>query len=339
MKPSNDEPLVMMAHGGGGRKMQQLLEEVVFPILSDESLNEGEDAAVMRDFVGNLALTTDSFVIQPLVFPGGDIGKLAVCGTINDLAMRGAKPLYLTMGLIIEEGFRLNLLKDILTSASECARDANVRIVTGDTKVVERGNADGLYINTAGVGIVPEGCEVSISGAMSGDVIVVNGYVGDHGIAVLGGRDEQSFEMNVLSDCAPLHNLVSEMLEVGGVHALRDPTRGGIAAALNEMAQASNVQFDVFESSMPVREEVRAVCEMLGLDPFYVANEGKLVASISQGKADEVLEVMRGNDLGKDSRIVGRVLNGRRGLVNLLTSVGSKRILRMPSGEQLPRIC
>ncbi len=333
------EERITLSHGSGGRKMMDLLEEVVFPALGGGSPWSAEDAALLEFPSGRLALTTDSFVVQPPFFPGGDIGKLAVCGTVNDLAMRGARPLYLTLGLILEEGLPLETLRRVLCSAAEWAREAGVIIVAGDTKVVGRGQADGLYINTAGVGLVGEGLEVSISRAEPGDLLLINGFVGDHEVAVLSCREGLELKVQVESDCAPVASLVEAMLAAGGVHALRDPTRGGLAAVLSEMAVASSVSLEIWEDRIPVREEVRAVCEVLGLDPLLMANEGKVVAAVHPGRADRVLEAMRSHPLGREAAVIGQVREGRPGEVVLVTTLGSRRLLRMPSGEQFPRIC
>ena len=319
--------------------MIELLRETIFPLLGEDVLLDAEDAAVLALPGGRVALTTDSFVVKPLFFPGGDIGKLAVCGTVNDLAMVGARPLYLTLGLILEEGLSFSVVEKVVSSVAYWAEKAHVRIVAGDTKVVERGMADGMYINTSGVGVPEERREVSIKGASPGDLLIVNGYVGDHGIAVLSKREGFSFEGELLSDCAPLYGLVRSMLEAGEVHSLRDPTRGGLAAALNEMASASGCAFEVVEGDVPVREEVRAVCEMLGLDPLYVANEGKLLAAVGENDAEKVLAAIKAHALGKNAMLIGRVTEGRKGQVSVVTPLGTRRLLRMPSGEQLPRIC
>lgn len=329
---------VTMAHGGGGTRMQDLLREVIFPRLGGDA-DVAEDAACLGELAGRLALTTDSFVVKPLFFSGGDIGKLAVCGTVNDLAMVGAEPRYMSLGLILEEGLPLADLEIVIDSIASTARTAGVNVVAGDTKVVEKGSADGLYINTAGVGTIPEGVEISISAALPGDVLVINGFVGDHGVAVLKDRGAFAFDVAVDSDCAPLNRLVREMTRAGSVHALRDPTRGGLAAALKEMASASGVAIEVDEDAVPVREGVRAVCEVLGLDPFYVANEGKLLAAVPEEDAERVLDAMLSDPLGTESRVIGRVVDGRSGRVTLKGALGSARLLRMPSGEQLPRIC
>ncbi|MBC7247180.1 MAG: hydrogenase expression/formation protein HypE [Actinobacteria bacterium] len=335
--------IVTMAHGGGGSRMVELLEEVVFPALGESAAVDAEDAAALAlpgDLEGcRLAYTTDSFVVKPLFFPGGDIGKLAVCGTVNDLSMRGARPLFLTLGLILEEGLPFQVLVDVLASLRRWSEEAGVRIVAGDTKVVEKGAADGLYVNTSGVGVIPAGREVSIKGAKAGDLLLVSGCVGDHETAVLSCREGFDFQVEVESDCAPLNGLVEAMLEAGEVHALRDPTRGGLAASLKEMASASGVAMELREADIPVREGVRAFCEMLGLDPLLLANEGKLLASVPEESAPAVLEAMRSHPLGREAAVVGKALDGRGGEVSLLTPLGSHRLLRMPSGEHFPRIC
>ncbi len=331
--------VITMAHGGGGTRMRDLLEELIFPLLGEGTLLAAEDAARLEPPGGAIAVTTDSFVVRPLFFSGGDIGKLAVCGTVNDLAMVGARPLYLTLGLIIEEGLTMEALERVLRSVREWARKAGARVVAGDTKVVERGQADGLYINTAGVGVVGERGGVSISGARPGDALLVNGFIGDHGIAVLRDREDYSFEVELESDCAPLNGLVEEMMLAGGVHSLRDPTRGGLAAAAREMAAASGVSLELVEEEIPVRRSVRAACEMLGLDPMYVANEGKLLAAVDPAAAGAVLEAMRGHELGRDAVRIGTVVEGKAGRVVARTPLGGERLVRMPSGEQLPRIC
>ena len=330
---------VTIAHGGGGTRMQELLRETIFPLLGEEILLDAEDAACLDLPPGRVALTTDSFVVKPLFFPGVDIGKLSVCGTVNDLAMVGAKPLYLTLGLILEEGLEFETLEKVLGSIAAWARAAGVSVVAGYTKVVERGMADGMYVNTAGVGVIPAGRSITIAGAEPGDVLIVNGFVGDHGIAVLKNREGFNFELDLESDCAPLSGLMEEMLGAGTVHALRDPTRGGLAAALKEMATASGLAFELVEEDIPVREGVRAICEMLGLEPLFVANEGKLLAAVPEADAAGVIEAMRRDPLGREARTVGHVVEGKKGRVRLRTPLGSERLLRMPSGEQLPRIC
>ncbi|MBN2168968.1 MAG: hydrogenase expression/formation protein HypE [Actinobacteria bacterium] len=333
------EKLITMAHGGGGTRMLDLLDEIVFPILGEGSSDTAEDAALLDLPAGRVAVTTDSFVVRPLFFPGGDIGKLSVCGTVNDLAMMGADPVSLTIGLILEEGLPFETLKKVLESMSRTAADAGVRIVAGDTKVVEKGHADGLYINSSGLGVISEDIGISIANAEEGDVLIINGYIGDHGIAVMTKRQGFNFEIDLQSDCAPLSGLVKVMIESGTVHTLRDPTRGGLGAVLKEMAKASSCTVEINEQQLPVRESVRSVCEVLGLDPVFVANEGKLLCAAPESDAEDVLRAMRNHPLGQDAVVIGRVIDGRKGDVQVITPIGSRRLLRMPSGEELPRIC
>lgn len=333
------ERLVSMSHGGGGTRMQELLQELIFPLLGDELLAEEEDAAALSLPGERVAVTTDSFVVSPLVFPGGDIGKLSVCGTVNDLAMRGATPMFITLGLILEEGLSLGLLERAISSIRRAADEAQVRVIAGDTKVVQKGQADGMYINTAGLGTIEEGREVSIRGAAAGDVLLLNGYIGDHGIAVMNAREHFFEKAEIVSDCAPLAGLVKTMLESGAVNSMRDPTRGGLAAVLKEMARASACSIVVEEAKIPVREQVAAACELLGLDPLYVANEGKLVAAVPETEAEAIIESMKKDPYGRESRVIGRVTDEKPGEVSVLTDIGTHRLVRMPSGEQLPRIC
>jgi hydrogenase expression/formation protein HypE len=289
---------------------------------------------------GALAMTTDSFVVKPLSFPGGDIGKLAVCGTVNDLAMRGARPLYLSVGFILEEGLGLAELERIVASMAAAAQEAGVQVVAGDTKVVERGSGDGVFINTAGLGWVADSVSVSATNARVGDVVLLNGAVGDHGLAIMTRREGLRFETPLESDCAPLNGLVAEMLAVcPELHVLRDPTRGGLATALNELAEASNVGVVLREGAIPVHPAVAAASELLGLDPLYVANEGKLVAMAPEGCADALLKAMRAHRYGHEAAVIGRVVADHPGRVVLETELGTRRLLDMLSGEQLPRIC
>jgi len=331
--------LVLLAHGSGGLLSQELIEGVFIPHLGRP---EGalEDATEIELGMGRPVVTTDSFVVRPLFFPGGDIGKLAVCGTVNDLAMRGARPLYLTAGFIIAEGFPLAELEAIVASMAAAAKDAGVRVVAGDTKVVERGAADGVFINTTGIGLMPHGVRIYAAGAWPGDVVLVSGAVGDHGLAVLTQREGLRFDSPLVSDCAPLHGLVAGMLAKahGGIHVLRDPTRGGLATTLNELAIASGVGIEIDEDAVPVHDAVRAASELLGLDPLYVANEGKLVAIVAPGAADAVLGAMRALPLGREAAAIG-VATGECGRVTMRTSIGTRRILDLPAGELLPRIC
>jgi len=287
-----------------------------------------------------LAFTTDSFVVSPLFFKGGNIGKLAVCGTVNDLAAAGAEPLYISAGFIIEEGFRLEELEAIVSSMAETARAANVRIVTGDTKVVQRGAADGIFINTSGIGVIPDGINISGSNARPGDKVIVTGTLGDHGCAILLEREKLNISSPVQSDCAPLNGLINEILKIcKNIHVLRDPTRGGLATTLNEIAAQSCVGITLYENSIPVKDEVRGVCELLGMDPLYMANEGKMIVILPAESADAVLEKIKSHPFGTNARIIGDVTDKQPGRVIIKTITGGSRILDMLSGDQLPRIC
>jgi hydrogenase expression/formation protein HypE len=333
---------ILMAHGSGGQLSHELVEGVFLRHFHNPTLANLDDAAVLPLLPphARLALTTDSYVIQPLFFPGGDIGKLAVCGTVNDLAMRGAQPLYLTAGFILEEGLLLADLERVAASMAAAARTVGAQIMAGDTKVVERGSADGLFINTAGVGLVPDGVEVSGANAQPGDAILISGTIGDHGIAVMSQREGLSFSTPLVSDCAPLNGLVDVLLQASSeLHCLRDPTRGGLATALNELAQRSGVGIEIEETRIPVRDAVRGACELLGFDPLYVANEGKLVAVVAAEEVEKVLTAMRAHEHGSEAAIIGRAVADHPGRVVLRTSLGARRIVDMLVGEQLPRIC
>jgi hydrogenase expression/formation protein HypE len=330
---------ILLAHGSGGKLAHELVERSFLKVLTNPLLAKLDDSAVF-DLSGRLAFTTDSYVVSPIFFPGGDIGKLAVYGTVNDLAMSGAKPLYLSLSFIIEEGLPQDELSQVVDSVQKAAQQAEVEIVTGDTKVVHRGSADKLFINTAGVGIIPEGIDISGSNARPGDKVLLSGTIGDHGIAVLSQREGLSFSTQLESDCAPLGGLVAEMLAASpNIHCLRDPTRGGLATSLNELAKQSKVSIRIEEEKIPVREEVLAACEMLGFDPLYVANEGKLVAIITAEDADKVLKAMRENHYGKEAAIIGEVRAEHPGRVVMKTCLGSSRIIDMLVGDLLPRIC
>ena len=336
---------VTLAHGAGGKAMRELIGGMVLGHFGNPLLGPLEDQAriAMDELAAQgdrLAFTTDSFVVDPLEFPGGDIGKLAVYGTVNDLAVSGARPLYLSCALILEEGLELALLDRMLASMKEAAAAAGVSIVTGDTKVVHRGAADKLFINTAGIGVVPAGVEIAAHRARPGDVVLVNGYLGDHGAAILQARGELALAAGIASDCQPLHGLVDAMRAAcADVRCLRDATRGGLATVLNEFAESSGVGIRLEEGCLPVRDTVRGVCEILGLDALYLANEGKLAAVVPAGDAERVLAAMRAHPAGRDSRIIGEVIPGRRRRVTLRTAFGSERGVDMLVGEQLPRIC
>ena len=331
---------IVLGHGGGGRLSAELLREIFLPLFSNPILNRMDDQAILEIGGARLAFTTDSFVVQPLFFPGGDIGSLAVHGTVNDLAMGGALPLFLSAGFILEEGFPTETLRKIAASMAEAAGAAGVAIVTGDTKVVEKGKGDGVFINTSGIGIVPEGVHLSANQARPGDRVLLSGPIGDHGIAILARREGLEFESEIVSDSAPLHRMVAAMLGVStGIRCLRDPTRGGVSSALNEIAAQSGVSIRLEETAIPVREAVKGACELLGLDPLYVANEGKLVAIVAPEAADAVLAAMRRDPLGAEAALIGTVGGERAGLVTMRTAFGSTRIVDLLAGDQLPRIC
>ena len=330
---------ILLAHGSGSKLSHDLIEKNLLPPLDNPLLAKLDDSAVF-DLSGRLAFTTDSYVVSPIFFPGGDIGKLAVCGTVNDLAMSGATPLYLSLSLIIEEGLSLNELKKVIGSIKAAAEEAEVKIITGDTKVVNRGSADKLFINTSGIGMVPQGIDISGANAQVGDKIILSGTIGDHGIAVMSQREGLKFSVPIQSDCAPLNELVSQMLEASSqIHCLRDPTRGGLATTLNEFAKQSGVGIRIEEEKIPVHDGVRAACELLGFDPLYVANEGKLVAVVDSQDADRILASMKRNPYGVDACIIGEVTEEHKGRVIMKTRLGASRIVDMLSGELLPRIC
>jgi len=332
--------IVDMTHGGGGRAMAQLIQEMFVRHFDNELLRKGNDQAAFDVGAGRLVMSTDGHVVSPIFFPGGDIGSLAVHGTINDVAMAGATPLYLSAGFILEQGLPLAELERVVASMAEASRRARVPVVTGDTKVVERGKGDGIFITTTGIGVVPSGIEISGDLARPGDAVLVSGVIGNHGVAILSERENLSFETSIVSDSAALHELVATMTAaVPQIHCLRDPTRGGLATALNELAQQSGVGMHIDECSIPVLAEVASACELLGLDPLYVANEGKLVAICPGDRAEDLLAAMRTHPLGKDAAIIGEVVEDARGFVQMRTAFGGERIVDWLVGEQLPRIC
>lgn len=343
--PRSQYGQIVMGHGGGGRLTADLIERLFVPAFGGDVLARMEDQATLRLAGDNsvkaprLAFTTDSFVVKPLFFPGGDIGRLAVYGTVNDLAVGGAEPLYLSAAFILEEGFPLSELSRIARSMGEACKEAGVMLVTGDTKVVDRGKGDQVFITTSGIGLVPEGRELSIRSARPGDCIVVSGTIGDHGVAIMSVREGIAFDTELESDCAPLIGLTRAMLAAcPTIRAMRDPTRGGVSSALNELASASGVGVRIDETSVPVRPEVRAACEILGLDPLLVANEGKLIAVVPAERARNLVEAMREHPLGRDAAVIGEVVAEHPGMVTLRSAIG-ERFLTMPAGEQLPRIC
>jgi len=339
--PISDYPTVLMAHGGGGRLTQMLIDRMFVPTFDNPALESLHDGAILEANGARLAFSTDSFVINPLFFPGGDIGSLAIHGTVNDLAMCGARPLGLSSGLILEEGLPMEDLWRVVQSMQQAAQAVGVPIVTGDTKVVDRGKGDGVFINTTGLGLIPTGVRVSPQRVRPGDVVLINGAIAVHGIAIMSVREGLEFETTLESDSAPLHELVSTVLEESGerVHALRDPTRGGLASTLNEIAVQARAGILLNETSIPVWEQVRGACEILGLDPLYVANEGKVLAIVAPEVADRVLAVMRQHPLGQEAAIIGEVVEEHPGKVFLRSRIGGMRVVDMISGEQLPRIC
>ncbi|PIO96889.1 hydrogenase expression/formation protein HypE [Pleomorphomonas carboxyditropha] len=333
---------VDMSHGAGGRAMAELIAAIFKDAFGNELLEQGNDqASFPTPAGGRMVMTTDGYVVSPIFFPGGDIGSLAVHGTVNDLAMAGAKPLYLSASYIIEEGFPLGDLKRIADSMGAAARAAGVLIVTGDTKVVDRGKADGVFISTAGVGVVPDGLALSGDRARPGDRVIVSGSMGDHGVAIMSSRENLTFETEILSDSAPLNGLVEAMVTAAGPHLrlMRDPTRGGLAATLNELAHQSGVGFRIVEDHIPIKRQVAAACELLGLDPLNVANEGKLVAVVAAEAAEALVAAMRSHPLGADAAIIGEAVEDDQRFVQMTTGFGGGRIVDWLAGEQLPRIC
>ena len=339
--PLRDYPTIVMGHGGGGKLGNELVEYLFLPAFRNAELENLGDAAVLDLGIGRLAMSTDSFVVQPLFFPGGSIGELAVNGTVNDLAVSGAEPKFLTASFILEEGFPLAALAAIVEAMARAAAAAGVKIVTGDTKVVERGHGDGCYINTAGIGLIRPGISVGPLHAMPGDEILVSGTIGDHGMAIMSVREGLEFESQIRSDCAALNGMIAEVLTAAGsaVHTMRDPTRGGLASTLNEIALASGVGIEIDEPSLPVRAEVQSACELLGLDPVYVANEGKVVLFVAAEAAEAILAILRAHPLGKDAARIGRVTAEHKRMLVARTAMGANRVIPQQIGEQLPRIC
>jgi hydrogenase expression/formation protein HypE len=336
--PLRPKDTVVMGHGSGGTLSRDLLNRLFLPELGKAAPRALDDSAVLAVEGQRLALTTDSHVVSPLFFPGGDIGRLAVCGTVNDLAMVGARPLALTCGFVIEEGLSFEVLQRVVQSMREAAGEAKVYIAAGDTKVVQKGGADKLFINTAGVGRVSANINISGANAKVGDAVILSGTLGDHGIAVLSAREELGFETDLRSDIAPLNHLVAAMINAGEVHVLRDPTRGGLATTLVEIAEQSDVAIEIQEQALPLKPQVRAACEMLGFDPLYVANEGKLVAFVKAEDAEKILSAMKATRYGEEAAIVGRVVEGKS-RVRMKTAIGGTRLIDMLPGEMLPRIC
>lgn len=338
--PIGNYDKIVMAHGGGGKLMHQLLEKVIFPAFKNEALDSQHDGAVLNIGGSKIAFTTDSYVVKPIFFPGGDIGKLAVFGTVNDLSMCGARPLWLSVAIILEEGFPINTLAAIVESMRQAARLTGVQLVTGDTKVVDKGKGDGVFITTSGIGVIEKNVSISPKNVKPSDRVIVSGDLGRHGMAIMSAREGLEFESPILSDCAPLWDIVSDLLEHNiEIHCLRDLTRGGLASALNEIAVSARVQIDIDEAFVPVSDHVKAACEILGFDPLYVANEGRMIAIVPDSCALKALEIIRSHDIGKDAQIIGEVTADNPGLVTRRSAIGTQRILDMLSGEQLPRIC
>ncbi len=337
--PITERKHIIMGHGSGGKLTAQLVRDLFLPAFDNEYLRKLDDQAILTAGSARLAFTTDSFVVTPLFFPGGNIGDLAVNGTVNDLAMSGARPLFLSAAFIMEEGLPLEDLSRVVDSMAQAARAAGVAIVTGDTKVVNKGSADRLFVTTSGVGLVEDDLNISASNARPGDAVILSGSIGDHGMAVMSVREGLEFEGEIRSDTAPLHALVQVMLNAGEIHALRDPTRGGLATSLCEIAMASSVGVEIESTAVLVREDVKGACEILGLDPLFVANEGKLIAFVPDACAEAIVKAMRGHPAGRDAKVIGRTVNDHASMVLLTTEIGGRRILDLPFTEQLPRIC
>jgi hydrogenase expression/formation protein HypE len=344
--PLGHNKKIVLGHGSGGKMSHDLISSLFLPAFDNPILKAGNDAGISEIIPGiRLAISTDSHVVWPLFFPGGDIGRLAVCGTVNDLAMMGAVPAWLTAGFILEEGLDIQIIERVIQSMHAAAVEANIQIVAGDTKVVQKGKADGLYINTSGVGILPSGISIGGEKAVPGDKVIISGNIGDHGIAVIGARGELGFQTDIRSDIAPLNHLVSKIItiETGGIespiHVLRDPTRGGLATSLNEIAQQSGVTILIDENQIPIRTEVTAACEMLGFDPLYIANEGKLIAIVDRDSSDSVLQIMKQTKYSENATIIGEVQKSSQARVLMRTAIGTTRIVDVMAGEMLPRIC
>ncbi|GJM41269.1 MAG: hydrogenase expression/formation protein HypE [Ardenticatenaceae bacterium] len=338
--PLRSYPNIILGHGGGGKLSAELVEHLFLPAFRNAELENLGDAAVFNVPSQRLAISTDSFVVRPLFFPGGNIGELAINGTVNDISMSGARPLYLTVGFIIEEGLPLSSLGHIVDSMAAAAAKAGVTIITGDTKVVGKGHGDGVFINTSGIGVVPDGLSIGPNQAKPGDVVIVSGTIGDHGMAIMSVREGLAFEAPIVSDTAALNGLIAQMLDVcPNIHVLRDPTRGGVASSLNEIAQSSQVGIVLNENKIPVNSAVKAACELLGMDPIFVANEGKLLAIVPENEADKVVSVMRNHEFGRETAVIGKVVAEHPGMLVAKTGIGGTRVISMQIGEQLPRIC
>jgi hydrogenase expression/formation protein HypE len=331
---------ILLGHGSGGKLSHELISGTILPYFKNAELDKLGDAAVFKLGDNRVAFSTDSYVVDPIIFPGGDIGKLAVCGTVNDLSMMGAKPLYMSAGIIMEEGLPVDTLEQILDSMRKMAEESGVQIITGDTKVVPHGAVDKIFINTAGIGIVPQGIDINGDQAKPGDVVIINGSIADHGITIMASREGLEMDIDLKTDSAPLNNLVDDILRsTQNIHVMRDPTRGGVATTLNEIAGQSNVAIKLYEKNLPISEKVQSVCEILGLDPLYIANEGKCLVICPESESANVLMAMKNNKYGRDAKVIGEVLAEPRQKVFLETLIGGQRIIDMLAGEQLPRIC
>ncbi|MBE7555950.1 MAG: hydrogenase expression/formation protein HypE [Anaerolineales bacterium] len=338
--PLRDHPNIILGHGGGGKLSAELIEHLFLPAFQNDLLGNLGDSTILSLNGTRLAMSTDSFVVRPLFFPGGNIGELAINGTVNDISMSGARPLYLSAGFILEEGLPLDTLGRIVESMAAAAQAAGVMLVTGDTKVVDKGHGDGVYINTSGIGLVPDELEIGPHQARPGDVVLLSGTIGDHGMAIMSVREGLEFETTIESDTAALNGLVAAMLAASpAIHVLRDPTRGGVASSLNEIAQRSGVGIQIDENKIPVNPAVRSACELLGMDPIFVANEGKLIAIVPPGSAEAVLAAIRQHPLGRQAAVIGRVVEQHPGMLVARTGIGGTRVVAMQIGEQLPRIC
>ncbi len=339
--PLSHQEQIVIGHGSGGKMTSRLIEETFLPAFDNGIIRKGDDAGVIDLHPSmRIAVSTDSHVVSPLFFPGGDIGKLAICGTVNDVAVMGAAPLYLTAGFILEEGLPMETLQRVVASMKAAAEEAGIQIIAGDTKVVQHGHGDGIYINTTGIGLIPEGIDISGSNAREGDLVILSGTIGDHGMAVLAARNELGFDVEIKSDTAPLNRLIQEMMNVSSnIHVLRDPTRGGVASTLNEIAVQSNCCIVLDETTIPVKPQVNAICEILGFDPLFVANEGKVLAIVTREDGERLLETMHKNPYGKDAVIIGEIRKSPERRVLMRTAIGGTRIVDTLTGEMLPRIC
>ncbi len=338
--PLRDSPTIVMGHGGGGAMSGELIEHLFLPAFGDAAAAELGDSAVLPRVAGRLAFSTDSYVVKPMFFPGGNIGDLAVNGTVNDLAMSGARPLYLSTAFILEEGTPLTEINRVATAIGHAAAAAGVQLVTGDTKVVDSGHGDGVFVNTAGIGVIEDGVDIRPARATVGDVVIISGPIGVHGVAIMSCREGLEFGVTIETDSAPLNGLVQDMIATGAdIHVLRDPTRGGVAASLNEIAKAADVGIDLVESTLPIPEVVGNACSLLGLDALQVANEGKLIAIVAESDAERVLAAMQSHEFGKESAVIGRCGSEHPGMVVARTALGGNRVVQLPIGEQLPRIC